>query len=120
MASNEWIGVDLDRTLCFYDIWRGADHIGEPIPLMVNRIRTWLAEGIEVRIFTARVYSDGSVQRGKEAYKARVAIEKFCMEQFGQILTVTCQKDFQCLEIWDDRAIQIIPNTGRRADGLEG
>ena len=29
-----WIGVDLDGTLAFYDMWRGMEHIGKPIPAM--------------------------------------------------------------------------------------
>lgn len=34
-----WIGVDLDGTLAFYDSWRGIDHIGAPIPLMLQRVK---------------------------------------------------------------------------------
>ncbi len=49
-----WIGVDLDGTLAHYDGWAGPESIGEPIPLMMARVREWLALGREVRIFTAR------------------------------------------------------------------
>jgi hypothetical protein len=34
---NGWIGVDLDGTLAFYDEWIGPEHIGAPIPGMVDR-----------------------------------------------------------------------------------
>lgn len=31
-VGTGWIGVDLDGTLAIYDVWRGANHIGEPVP----------------------------------------------------------------------------------------
>ena len=57
--TNGWIGVDLDGTLAYYDQWRGALHIGEPIPVMLERVKRWLDEGKDVRIFTARVNREG-------------------------------------------------------------
>ena len=42
---NSWIGVDLDGTLATYDRWRGIEHIGDPIPDMVFRIKNWIANG---------------------------------------------------------------------------
>lgn len=53
-----WIGVDLDATLAEYHGW-GDGSIGQPVELMLRRVTGWLAEGREVRIFTARV-SGGS------------------------------------------------------------
>lgn len=50
-----WIGVDLDGTLAMYDGFKGPEHIGDPVPKMLERVKKWLAEGREVRIFTARV-----------------------------------------------------------------
>jgi len=37
--SDQWIGVDLDGTLAKYGEWRGVEHIGEPIPPMVDRVK---------------------------------------------------------------------------------
>lgn len=48
--NRGWIGVDLDGTLAHYDKWIGPEHIGEPIAPMVDRVRAWLGQGIEVRI----------------------------------------------------------------------
>lgn len=46
MANNNgWYAVDLDGTLAHYDHWRGNDHVGEPIPRMLARVKQWLAEG---------------------------------------------------------------------------
>jgi hypothetical protein len=50
-----WIGVDLDGTLAQYGKWAGIYYIGKPIPLMMARVKKWLAQGKDIRIFTARV-----------------------------------------------------------------
>jgi len=115
---NGWIGVDLDATLAEYTGWVSPTHIGAPVPKMVQRIHTWLAAGKEVRIFTARVYPGGRVTPSelREVYDA---IEHWCRVHLGQSLPITCIKDYGMVELWDDRAVQIIPNTGLRADGQE-
>lgn len=117
MSANTWIGVDLDRTLAHYDRWRGVAHVGEPIPLMAARVRRWLAEGVEVRIFTARV-SGPNVERGecfRDVEEARRVIQDWTERHFGVRLAVTCVKDHDLLELWDDRAVGVVPNTGERA-----
>lgn len=114
MSTQGWIGVDLDGTLAHYDHWRGEDHIGEPITAMLERVKGWLAEGKEVRIFTARVGG------GINTSKARTYIEAWCKKHLGRKLPVTHEKDYAMIELWDDRAVQVIPNTGRTiADELE-
>ena len=104
-----WIGVDLDGTLAHYGGWQGPDHIGAPIAPMVERVKDWLAAGKDVRIFTARVAFD-------EAGEARTAIQAWCLRHIGTELPITNVKDYGMVELWDDRAVQIITNTGRRAD----
>ena len=104
-----WIGVDLDGTLAHYDEWRGVEHIGSPIPPMVRRVKGWLTRGVDVRIFTARVYGEG-----REA--ALPYIQAWCDEHIGHVLPVTCTKDYGMVELWDDRAVQVIPNTGIRVE----
>ena len=117
---NGWIGVDLDGTLAEYTGWKGADHIGAPVPAMVERVKSWLAEGKDVRIFTARVWfprNGCGAERWDEATAAHFAIERWCREHIGRSLPITCEKDYGMVELWDDRAVQVIPNTGQRADG---
>ena len=109
-----WIGVDLDGTLAKYDGWRGVQHIGEPIEPMLFRVRQWLNDDKEVRIFTARV---GPQPSETERLAALAAIEAWSLEHIGQVLPVTATKDYSMHELWDDRAIQVEPNTGRRVDG---
>jgi hypothetical protein len=121
------IAVDLDGTLARYDGWISAEHIGEPIPLMVTRVKEWLANGETVTIFTARVcredylvkYLPGSAAYAEleaECKSTRKAIETWCLKHIGQVLEITNKKDYSLVELWDDRAVQVIPNTGLRAD----
>jgi hypothetical protein len=79
---------------------------------MVERVKAWLAAGKDVRIFTARV---GCAPDMLETVLA--PINQFCVDQFGQTLEITNVKDFGLIELWDDRCVQVIPNTGERADG---
>jgi hypothetical protein len=118
--SQGWIGVDLDGTLAKYDTWRGECHIGEPIPLMVERIRGWLAQGITVRIVTARVSTGDGDRSGSSITEIRGAIERWCWTHVGAKLEVTCCKDFAMIELWDDRAIQVVPNTGQTISEFHG
>lgn len=112
-----WIGVDLDATLAQYDGWVHYTKIGEPIPKMVDRVKKWLSEGKKVKIMTARV-SPSAVAASKTTREnvARV-IENWCEEHIGCKLPITHCKDLTMEELWDDRAVQVIENTGERADG---
>lgn len=111
-SPHGWIGVDLDGTLAYHETGnQNMNFIGAPIPAMVDRVKGWLAEGKEVRIFTARVAEDFSgtiIQR----------IQAWCLENIGAVLPVTNQKDYSMVELWDDRAVQVIPNTGEPVDGV--
>lgn len=112
-GSGGWIAVDLDGTLAVYDKWKGPAEIGEPVPAMLERVQRWLAEGRDVRIFTARVSSDGSLDRSAEARLARHAIAAWCSKHVGQVLPITNVKDYAMIELWDDRAVQVEANTGK-------
>lgn len=101
-----WIGVDLDGVLAEYNGWVGVRHIGRPVPLMVTRVKQWLKEGVDVRIFTARVTA------GEDAHTARVAIAAWCRHNLGQELPITNVKDFGMIALYDDRAYQVRLNTG--------
>lgn len=104
-----WIGVDLDGTLALYDHWRGPDHIGQPVPEMLKRVQTWIAEGKTIKIFTARADDPHS----------RVLIRRW-LEQNGLPghLEITNVKDYQMIELWDDRAKQVFPNTGHPVENF--
>lgn len=111
MSSSGWIGVDLDGTLAFHDINRGPTHIGKPIPGMVKRVKQWVELGIEVRIFTARVGPGPWMDHHSDVVIR--TIQDWTREVIGVVLPVTATKDFGMIELWDDRAIQVLTNTGR-------
>ena len=52
--SGPWFGVDLDGTLAVWDANSSLDRIGPPVPAMVDYVRRMIANGIRVKIFTAR------------------------------------------------------------------
>lgn len=116
MSDMGWIGVDFDGTLAHYDHWRGETHTGAPIAPMVERVKRWLAEGRQVRIFTARIYEPvdigGLHMEPMRKSEARAVIEAWCLEHIGQVLPVTNIKDYGMIELWDDRAVQVMANTG--------
>jgi hypothetical protein len=118
--ESGWIGVDLDATLAKYEGFKGADHIGDPIMPMVNRVKEWLAQGKRVKIFTARV--DGgtvALNMGNEAGEqfkhveiVKSHIRAWCIKHIGCELEITNCKDYGMIELWDDRCVQVEANTG--------
>ena len=110
IESEGWHGVDLDGTLAVYDGWKGVDHIGAPVPKMVERVKAWLAASEQVRIMTARVHPN---QDGRTIEVVRYWIEKWCLEHIGQVLPITHEKDFGMIDLYDDRVVQVEKNTGR-------
>lgn len=122
MSVSGWIGVDLDGTLAMYNGWAGGT-VGEPVPAMAARVKAWLEQGVDVRIFTARVARTGLRNQvgGHDDDDFADAQTKFIQDwtelHFGRRLPCTASKDFAMVELWDDRAVQVFPNTGQRADG---
>jgi len=118
--SNGWIGVDLDGTLAVYPGTFGVPHgIGEPVPLMLERVKRWVKQGKDVRIFTARAAGPFTDMFGKAVSEDYILgeVRDWCQKYIGQVLPITCRKDYNMIELWDDRAVQVIPNKGVRADG---
>ena len=102
--TDEWIGVDLDGTLAEYNDWLGIEHIGKGITPMVERVKGWIAEGKKVKIFSARV------TQGQEAI--RYILEWLTANGLPE-LEVTNVKDFDMVELWDDRCVGVVTNTGK-------
>lgn len=97
-----WIGVDLDGTLARYETWNGAAHIGVPVPRMLARVRQWLSAGKTVKVFTARA-----------GLPEALPIVRQWLDELGlQAVGITNTKDFTMTELWDDRAVSVIKNTG--------
>ena len=106
-----WIGVDLDHTLAEYESGSaGTGVIGRPIRKMVRRVKAWRKQGREVRIMTARV----NKIPGWDHEWQRKIIEEWCFHHIGEVLQVTNEKDFEMIELWDDRAVRVEAGTGRK------
>lgn len=101
--AKPWIGVDLDGTLAQDGPWKGDDHVGRPVPLMLARVKFWLSKGMTVKIVTARAAKPELIP----------AVKKWLEEQGLPDMEVTNGKDFDMIELWDDRAVQVVQNTGR-------
>lgn len=121
MSVSGWIGVDLDGTLAHYEGWNGGS-IGEPVPRMLERVKRWLAEDVDVRIFTARVAGQPHPCPDPDTpcpiESQRRLIQDWTEKHLGVRLPVTHQKDFAMIELWDDRAVSVKANTGLVLGGM--
>ena len=72
----------------------------------MERVNVWLEGGFTVKIFTARV-------SGEHAEEERTHIKHWLAKHGLPDLEITCIKDHDMLELYDDRAIQVIKNTGQ-------
>lgn len=144
LDPHGWYGVDLDGTLAI-DICQSPGDvlaIGDPIRNTVELVKSLLAEGKQVRIFTARVGPASSEEcyfallnlpddfthpalppkppgripnRKHQEYfflYQHALIEDWCARHLGVVLPITATKDFHMRVLYDDRAIQVISNTG--------
>jgi hypothetical protein len=132
-AEGGWIGVDFDGTLAEYYEWVPWNVFGKPIPAMIERVRAWIAYGVGVRIVTARVglpiinrfnpnYVEVNSFMGNTCritgakfsdWHMISAMNNWNEQHVGVRLPVQCYKDINMIELWDDRAVQVVANTGR-------
>lgn len=52
--------IDLDGVLAYFDRWKGADHIGDPIPTGVSLVRKLVGRGFRIIIYSCRL--NGSLE----------------------------------------------------------
>lgn len=95
--------VDLDRTLAKYDGWKGAEYIGEPIKPMLEMVKKWLREGKIVKIFTARANRPENIHY----------VDEWLNDNGIGGLEITNIKGEDLFCIFDDRCVQVEPNTGK-------
>lgn len=105
MDYEEWIGVDLDRTLAYGTDTFDPMVIGEPIPLMVRHVKAWIAQGKKVKIFTARAHN-----ATEDVIRV---IQDWCLEHIGSVLEVTCVKDPGMIALFDDKGYRVVEDTGQ-------
>lgn len=119
MSRNDrgWIGVDFDGTLARHSPAKrtvseyAPYELGEPVPIMLERVKEWVRQGKKVRIVTARVAPPYYGGTKREVIRA---IHEWCAENGLPFLPVQAHKDQDMVALWDDRAIQVQVNTGRR------
>lgn len=105
-TKGPWVGFDLDGTLAEHGKYQGPDHIGTMIQKMKDILIEWLKQGYRVKIMTARM---GHAELRDEA---RTIIQDWLEANGLPRLEVTCKKDYKMIRLYDDRAVQVIPNTG--------
>lgn len=110
MSASGWIGVDFDGTLSEYHGYVPGRRFGPPIGPMLARVFAWLAAGVTVKIVTARAADPDEAR----------AIQDWCEAHGLPRLEVTDRKDYSMVELWDDRAVRVISNTGRRRRSTRG
>lgn len=101
---ESWIGIDLDGTLAYYETvpGRGLGEIGDPIPMMLEKVKRFINVGHKVKIFTARA-----------AHPEQIPIIKEWLKKHGLgDLEITNVKDAGMKVLYDDRAIQVVRNVG--------
>ena len=101
-ARKGWIGMDLDGTLARAETLSGTSKIGAPIPEMVSLAARFAREGVTVKIFTARASDPEQVDK----------IHQWLRQNGLPEFEVTNVKDFEMIRLYDDRAVQVITNTG--------
>lgn len=111
--------VDLDGTLAVQywgDDYYGGEYnpgkIGEPIPIMVDRIKAWWSIGDEVSIFTCRM----NPTKPEYLQPFLDAFPGWCMNVFGAVLEVSAIKDPYADDFWDNKAVRVTTNTGMISD----
>jgi hypothetical protein len=70
---------------------------------MLERVRFWLKNGFTVKVFTARASIPEAIP----------PIKRWLAKHGLPELEITNVKDFAMVELWDDRAVQVVQNTGR-------
>lgn len=104
-----WVGVDFDGTLVEHHAGDDLYHIGRPIGAMMDFVRQLLADGREVKIFTARL---AFTEPWETRLKQQELLKDWSREHFGVALPATCQKDPGMVALFDDRAFHVVHNTG--------
>lgn len=107
-VMQNWLAVDLDGTLAEYHGFQGVDHIGNPVPSVVEALKERYRQGWKIAIFTARLEDDDGT--------AESHIVKWLMHWDIPSHEITNKKRKVFREFWDDRAVQIIPNVGFEKD----
>ena len=116
-VNGKWHGFDLDGTIADNSAHTfGMGKIGKPVKPMCDLMKRLHTEGRRVKIFTARLSDVGSDPSSQQAVKEH--IWKWCDENLGFRPEVTDRKDYMMECLYDDRAKQVVRNTGECLEDL--
>lgn len=98
VPGDNWIGFDLDGTLARTDNpghFQPPYPLGEPVPEMLAAAKALMAEGVKIKIFTARACEPAAIPM----------VQDWAEKHGLGRLDVTNQKDYRLLRFYDDRAV---------------
>jgi len=107
-----WRAVDFDGTLVNNSHSKPRDPYeihGEPIAAMVDTVKEWIAHGVKVCLFTARI---GPTDDVRDVARVRTKLQGWCLEHLGIVIPITCIKSHHIEAIYDDRAFRVTRNQG--------
>jgi len=109
--EDVWYGFDIDGTIADNTAYTsGLGEIGKPIKPMCDLLKRMHDEGRWVKIVTARLSdlpSDPASQ-----YSIKEHIWRWCDQHLGFRPEITDRKDYKMECLYDDRAKQVVRNTG--------
>jgi hypothetical protein len=112
MSNKAWWGFDIDKTT-FVDEGGGTrgGMIGAPIMPMIRRIKHFLRTGRKVNIVTARVHWS-EPDHVAQMNTVRQALNAVFGKNLANRIDIRSDKDRHMIDLYDDRAKQVIPNKG--------
>ena len=94
----QWIGVDLDGTLAEAEPWKGFDHIGKPVPMMMKRLKNMAGYGLPGKDCNCPSSKSGA----RDSSNPRLVKKNGLPE-----LEITSHDDMDMRE-YDDRCVQVV------------
>ena len=115
-----WVGFDLDGTIAQYTGYKGWQHIGEPIPSMINFIKKLRSMGIPCKILTSRAAAESRAVDGLTFEQVEQVVQDWTEKYIGERLPVVSEKGCSMIVLFDDSVVQINKNTGCATAGAKG
>lgn len=108
-----YVAFDLDGTLATFDYGRweedGQKYIGEPVDAMLETLKAYRKDGVEVRIVTARVYGVDEEEKAEIIARIHGWLEEKCGLP---PIPVQCHKCCDMMRLYDDRAVEVFDGQG--------
>lgn len=105
VPADNWIGFDFDGTLARTDNpghFQPPYPLGEPFPEMLDAAKKLIAQGVTVKIFTARACEPAAIP----------VVQQWAIKHGLGPIEVTNVKDFYLIRFYDDRAVPFpLPET---------